>query len=82
MWPKEKGGVCSFNNNYRSAAVWLWYHEFSNTMFPGFFNNYFWRQFPWMFVGLWVADNFGMFTPTVVDIYSGAGTNTWEDSFV
>lgn len=81
FWPKEKGGVCSFNNNYRQAAVWLWYHEFSSNYFPGMFNNYFWKHFPWMFAGIWVADNFGMFTPQVVDLQQGAGNNTWEDSF-
>lgn len=63
FWPKEKGGVCSFNNNYRSAAVWLWYHDYSSNYFPGFFNNYFWRHFPYMFVSLYVADLFGIFTP-------------------
>lgn len=23
MWPKEKGGVCTFKGNYRTAAVWV-----------------------------------------------------------
>lgn len=81
FWPKEKGGVCTWNNNYRSAAVWLWYHEFGSNYFAGMFNNYFWKHLPWMFTTLWVADNFGMFTPTVIDLMSGQGNNTWEDSF-
>jgi hypothetical protein len=46
LWPKEKGGVCTFDNNYRKAAVWLWYHDWSNTYFPGMFNNYVWRVGP------------------------------------
>ena len=43
FWPKEKGGVCTWDRNYRKAAVWLWYHEFGTNHFPGFFNNYFWK---------------------------------------
>jgi len=23
LWPKEKGGVCTFQGNYRKAAVWV-----------------------------------------------------------
>lgn len=62
LWPKEKGGVCTWDNNYRKAAVWvrisilkyksyllknqLWYHEFGTNYFPGFINNYFWRTAP------------------------------------
>jgi hypothetical protein len=81
LWPKEKGGHCTFNNNYRQAAVWLWYHDFGSNYFPGFFHNYFWRQAPMLFTSLWVADNLGMFTYWKVDPYSGAGNNTWEDTF-
>lgn len=81
MWPKEKGGVCTFQGNYRKAMVWLWYHDYSSNMFPGFMNNYFWRQAPWMFSALWIADSFGMFTPWRHDPYEGAGNNTWEDVF-
>ncbi len=43
FWPKQKDGKCIFDGNYRKAAVWLWYQDTSNIMFPGFFNNYFWR---------------------------------------
>lgn len=24
LWPKEKGGVCTFQGNYRKAMAWLW----------------------------------------------------------
>ena len=44
FWPKEKGGVCTFDNNYRKAAVWLYYNsEGTNIHFAGMFNNYVWR---------------------------------------
>jgi hypothetical protein len=62
FWPKEKGGICTWDNNYRKAAVWLWYHEWGNNGWPGMFNNYFWRNFPWMFASVWIADKMGMFT--------------------
>jgi len=81
LWPKEKGGVCTFDNNYRKAAVWLWYHEFGSNYFPGFMNNYYWRQVPWMASSLWIADSLGMFTYWSNDPYAGAGNNTWEDVF-
>lgn len=81
FWPKEKGGVCTFQNNYRKAAVWLWYHDYGSNYFPGFVNNYFWRNAPWMFVSLWIADTMGMFKYWRIDPYSGPGTNTWEDVF-
>lgn len=81
FWPKEKGGVCTFQNNYRKAMVWLWYHDYGSNYFPGFINNYFWRQAPWMFATLWIADTLGMFTYWRTDPYSGAGSNTWEDVF-
>lgn len=81
FWPKEKGGICTWDNNYRKAAVWLWYHEFSNTMWPGMFNNYFWRNFPWMFGSVWIADKLGMFTYQSIDLMGGPGGNSWEDSF-
>jgi len=62
FWPKEKGGVCTWQGNYRKAMVWvilfsylisnfqLWYHDYGSNYFPGFMNNYFWRQAPWMFL--------------------------------
>jgi solute carrier family 25 oxoglutarate transporter 11 len=81
LWPKEKGGVCTFQGNYRKAAVWLWYHDFGSNYFPGFMNNYFWRQAPWMFTSLWIADKLGMFTYWSHDPYAGIGNNTWEDVF-
>lgn len=81
FWPKEKGGVCTFQGNYRKAAVWLWYHDFGSNYFPGFMNNYFWRQAPWMFTSLWIADAMGMFTYWNHDPYAGIGNNTWEDVF-
>jgi solute carrier family 25 oxoglutarate transporter 11 len=77
FWPK-KNGVCPWNGNYRKAAVWIYYHEFSSTFFAGFFTNYFFRCAPGMFLSLGLADSLGMFEYTSVDLWSGAGTNSWE----
>lgn len=81
FWPKEKGGVCTWDNNYRKAAVWLYYHDNSTNYYPGFFKNYFFRQFPWIFTTLYLSDSLGIFSYWQVDYYSGAGTNSWEDTF-
>lgn len=56
-------------------------HEFSTNYFPGFFKNYFYNQFPWMFMTLMLADSLGIFSYWQVDMYSGAGTNSSEDNF-
>lgn len=81
FWPKPNG-VCQFDNNYRKAMVWIYYHEWSSNYFAGFFKNYFWKQFPWMFTTLFLADKLGMFTYQSIDIWSGQGNNSWEDSFI
>lgn len=78
-WPKENG-VCSWQGNYRKAMVWLWYTENVSTMYHGFFRNYFFYQFPWMFITLMMADSFGIFSYWQVDMYSGAGNNSSEDT--
>jgi solute carrier family 25 (mitochondrial oxoglutarate transporter), member 11 len=79
FWPKPKDGLCPWNGNYRKAGVWLWYHQYGSNLFPGFFNNYFWKQAPWMFATLIIADTLGIFTYWSVDMMSGPGTNSWED---
>lgn len=61
LWPKERGGHCTFNNSYRQALKFMitnidmHYYNF----FPGF-----WRymmRYGWhMAVTLWIADSAGM----------------------
>mmetsp|Transcript_74730 Transcript_74730/g.112640 ORF Transcript_74730/g.112640 Transcript_74730/m.112640 type:complete len:123 (-) Transcript_74730:32-400(-) len=81
FWPKEKGGVCTFDNNYRKAAVFAYYHKTGNNLFPGFFNNYFWKNSPWMMLTLLLGDYMGIFTYWRVDYFGGSGTNSSEDTF-
>lgn len=63
IWPKERGGHCTWQNNYRVAVSWI----FQNTdiLFTNFFGNY----ATWMlrrgvpvFLAFWIADNLGMFS--------------------
>ena len=63
LWPKERGGHCTWDNNYRVAVRWM----FDNTdiFFTNYFTNY-WsyavkRAAP-VVISVWVADNLGMFS--------------------
>jgi len=82
FWPKEKGGVCTWNGNYRRAAVWLYYHEYTTNLFPGFIKNYVSRQGIQLFSLVYLADTFGMFSYNAQDYFSGPGTNSTEDTFL
>ena len=63
IWPKERGGHCTWNNSYREAIKW----QLQNweLMYTNFFSGY-WRWFSRYgaayFIGIWVADNLGMFS--------------------
>ncbi len=63
LWPKERGGHCTWNNNYRYAMTWAF--ENMDIVFTNFFGNYFTymakKGIP-LFIALWIADNLGMFT--------------------
>eukprot|EP01017_Pseudomicrothorax_dubius_P000565 TRINITY_DN0_c2145_g1_i2.p1 TRINITY_DN0_c2145_g1~~TRINITY_DN0_c2145_g1_i2.p1 ORF type:complete len:101 (+),score=22.08 TRINITY_DN0_c2145_g1_i2:2-304(+) len=80
FWPKREGANI-FQGNYRKAAVWLWYHEYTSNYYPGLMKNYFWKTAPWMFLTLWISDSLGVFTYWSHNYWSGAGNNTWEDSY-
>jgi hypothetical protein len=61
LWPKERGGFCTWNNNYRVAAKWM----ISNVELLGY--NYFRNFTLWQnrygipyFIATWVADSLGM----------------------
>lgn len=61
LWPKERGGFCTWNNSYRQCAKW-----FFENMELQYFNMF--RNYPHYFrrygihaiVGMWMADNLGM----------------------
>ena len=63
IWPKERGGHCTWNNSYRNCGKWM--IEYMDMMYINFFTGY-WRWarrygIPY-FIGLWYADSLGMFT--------------------
>ena len=80
-WPK-KNGICPYDGNYRKAFNYLWYSECWNHAFPGFLKTYFWHYAPQWFLTLCLADRLGLFTQWRVDIMSGPGDNTNDDSFI
>jgi solute carrier family 25 oxoglutarate transporter 11 len=88
LWPK-KNGIDPFNGNYRKAATWLWFGPSWNLAFPGLFKNFFWHvapmyyffKFRW-FTTLLLADEFGMFDYWSVDMMSGPGDNSNDDSYI
>jgi hypothetical protein len=61
IWPKERGGFCTWNNNYRQCAKWM----LTNVDMQGY--NYMRGFTQWQvkygvpyFMAIWVADNLGM----------------------
>lgn len=63
LWPKERGGHCTWNNNYRNCYKWM----IENM--DMFYFNYLTGMTRWIrrygityFIGLWMADNLGMFS--------------------
>lgn len=62
LWPKERGGHCTWNNNYRQCARWMLNNiEF---LYGNFLANYWiWmrRQGAGIFAATWAADSMGVF---------------------
>lgn len=61
LWPKERGGFCTWNNNYRQCFRWMMVNM--DMQFYNFFRGYsVWIQrygAPY-FLALWMADTLGM----------------------
>ena len=63
LWPKERGGHCTWENSYRQNSRWMVLNM------EYFYTNYMVGYWTWMrrqgfaiMVSLWMADSFGMFT--------------------
>lgn len=74
IWPKEKGGHCTWNNSYSQAIRWL--HENLDILFTNFFTN-FWvhmvrRGIP-IYIMMWMLDNSAFFTNSM-DVHNGLET--------
>lgn len=63
LWPKERGGHCTWQNNYRVAMSWVLYNQdiFFTNFFSGYFNYMAKKGVP-VFIAFWIADNLGMFS--------------------
>jgi len=63
IWPKERGGHCSWDNNYRKAFSWMIdnIEMLYVNYLPGFWT-WFRRHGATYFVALWMADTVGMFS--------------------
>jgi solute carrier family 25 (mitochondrial oxoglutarate transporter), member 11 len=61
LWPKERGGHCTWNNSYRECFKWMVENMdmLGYNYLKGYWN---WcRRYGFMYLGgLWIADNLGM----------------------
>ena len=76
LWPKERGGHCTWDNEYRKCARWM----VDNVDQLGY--NYYVNLTQWMrrygalyFVTLWVADSMGMMSNSNEALWESAATN-------
>jgi len=63
LWPKERGGHCTWDNNYRNAFKWM--IEYMDQFYFNYMSGYTrWltRYGAAYFIGLWMADSLGMFS--------------------
>ncbi len=63
IWPKERGGHCTWNNNYRQCFKWM--IENMDILYYNYLSGYWgWvRRYGVMYcIAAWVADNLGMFS--------------------
>lgn len=61
IWPKERGGHCTWNNSYRQCTKWM--IENMDMLYYNYLSGYWgWvRRYGAMYViGLWMADSLGM----------------------
>lgn len=75
LWPKERGGHCTWNNSYNNCYRWMF--ENIDIVYTNFFVNY-WtymvrKGFP-IFLMMWMLDNNGFFTNSM-DAHLGIETH-------
>jgi hypothetical protein len=63
IWPKERGGHCTWNNNYRQCMKWMMENmDMHYYNYMSGYTRWLTRYGIGYFIGLWVADNLGMFS--------------------
>lgn len=63
LWPKERGGHCTWNNSYRQCAKWM--IENMDMLYYNFMAGYtqWFKRFGVSYlIAFWMADNLGMFS--------------------
>lgn len=61
IWPKERGGHCTWDNSYRKCFKWQ--VDNMDMLYYNYFSGYWrWvRTYGFLYLGaLWLADNYGM----------------------
>lgn len=61
LWPKERGGACTFQNSYKRAFMWWLEGNHFTNMFAGHTQFLISRGIP-LWITMWLADNLGMFS--------------------
>jgi solute carrier family 25 oxoglutarate transporter 11 len=68
VWPKERGGRCTFQGSYWNAAKFLRQnYDVYNTNFYEFYWRWFRTQGLIFYIAIWQADNMGLFTNNMSD---------------
>lgn len=63
LWPKERGGHCTWKNSYRECAKWMILNmDMLYFNFLAGYTQWLRRYGISYFIALWVADNLGMFS--------------------
>ena len=63
LWPKERGGHCTWNNSYREC--WRWMGQEMDHLYYNFLTGYWgwFRRYGAIYlISLWMADSLGMFS--------------------
>lgn len=63
IWPKEKGGNCTFGNNYNQSIRWMFDNVdiLMTNFFPNFWVHMIRKGIP-IYIMLWILDNQGYYT--------------------
>jgi solute carrier family 25 oxoglutarate transporter 11 len=68
VWPKERGGRCTFQGSYWNSVKFL--RQYYDSWSSNFYSNY-WRWFRTQgiifYIAIWEADNMGLFTNNMSD---------------
>jgi solute carrier family 25 oxoglutarate transporter 11 len=82
VWPKERGGRCTFQGSYWNALKWFKHYYadgFYTTMMQGYWR-WFRTQGVILYIAMWVADDMGLFANNTSDLGTIHNIFALEDS--